>query len=97
MDNSINSAEAYYRAVANQAEKDFRQTQERNFDKEALLTIIDELKNQNNLLQTQIEDDKKQLEKTEKTNKKLLFWAIFSAIIAVGSLIAMVLIAIFNR
>ena len=97
MDNSINSAEAYYRAVANQAEKDFKQTQERKFDKEALLTIIDDLKNQNNLLQTQIEDDKKQLEKTEKTNKKLLFWAIFSAIIAAGSLIAMILIAIFNR
>ena len=94
MDNSYNSASTYFRAIADQAEKNLREEQNKKLNSETLLKIVNQLEEQNKKLQEQLDETKKQLNNSDKANKRLLFWAIFSGIVATATLIVTVLIAI---
>lgn len=71
-----------------------RQRIERQFDKNVYLEMVNQLKEQNNILQKQYEESKVELEKSHKLNTKMFIVAIVSAVIAIVSLISTIVIAI---
>ena len=93
-DNIPSSACAAYNASKKEEAEKELQRREREFDKRALLEIIDQLRLQNAQLEKQNKESKIELEKSHKQNKTMMIWTIICAVAAVGSLIAAIVIAI---
>ena len=85
--NSPNSARDVERLHEKEQHEEFLRQQERNFDKNAMLETINQLKIQNEKADQMLKD-------AQKTNKKMLFWTIICAVSAVVSAGAAIIAAI---
>ena len=90
--NSINNA----RAAGTAIEKEEREQRLNDQARTASIKSLEELIKQNDLLTQQNKQAEIELVETRKNNKKVLFWAVFSAIVGLLSLLVAIVAIIIS-